>query len=357
MSTVGLRHYLPFIAPLLAAHLVVVALSRRQLIRIGTRAPLAALLPLTILFLAAAYSELYWAFMVTFVGSFAFALAAIVVADGARPTPTRTAIVACLAVASVMCSSVGVGLLVAIGLFVGLRRGYRWAIATVAPAAVAFGGWWIAYGQTGSSQPCGNAPMRLGRAPKLFGFALEKTLSALGSVTPSSILVGSICALGLYSVWRSRTVRTRGAWPVAGAISCVALYALVAVSRSCLLTENGRNPRYAYFGAVLMLPSFALGLQELQRHWPVLRVVIPALLTLVLANNVRKAHADGVCRMTRVDQGRSQLAASLSQSLPANAHPSTVDPEVTIAERDELIRSFDLDLGPPKYALATVQGC
>lgn len=359
MSTVGLRHYLPFALPLIAAHLAVVQLSRRQLRGLGVSPPVAALLPLILLFLAAAYADLFWAFMLTFVGSVAFGLGAATLANRPELPPGRLLLVALLCVLSVMCSSAGVPFTVAVTLLVLLRHGAVKALGALVPATVAFGAWWVAYGNAGSYLPCQGAPSQPGRIPGIFARSVEKTLSGLGSVTGSSVVVLAVALVGLVGIARNRdSVRSYGAWPVAAAVSAAILYALIAIERSCLLSENGRAPRYAYFGAVLVMPLFALGLDALRRMRPALHALVPALLVLALLNNARQTRNDAKCHQQRTQQGAAQLAASFEQDLPLSAHPSTVDPQVTVAERDDLVEHHGLHLPTPRGPVPETQtGC
>src|SRR5688500_6409426 len=106
VETIGIGSYVPYLAVVVAMHIVVSVLVFRLLER--SSGPLIALIGgAIVLFFGSGFENLYWGFQTGFVGSVALGVAALVLTDGPA-TWRRSAAVAALLLASLACSSMGV---------------------------------------------------------------------------------------------------------------------------------------------------------------------------------------------------------------------------------------------------------
>ena len=90
----GMDHYLPFAVPAILAHLGVVHLLWRIMLRQGVRAWLATAVSVLLTFLGAGAEALAWAVQIGFVGAICAMLGAVLLLDHPRLTPARGAAVA-----------------------------------------------------------------------------------------------------------------------------------------------------------------------------------------------------------------------------------------------------------------------
>src|SRR5258706_123643 len=145
LNTFGLLTFRPSMAVLLLLHGVNVVLlfelvRRRSGDVIGLGA--AALL----LLLGAGWENLLWAFQMTFVGSVACGLGALLMLERPRSRASLGA-AAGLTTASVMFSGIGLFFLVAAGVYLAVQK-ERWRdLSWLAPVAVAIGGWYLMFGR------------------------------------------------------------------------------------------------------------------------------------------------------------------------------------------------------------------
>ena len=105
VETVGIGSYVPYLVVVALLHVAVSALCYLLLER--SSGPLFALAGSAIvLVFGSGFENLYWGFQISFVGSVALGLAAMVVMD-AGPSPGRALVVAGLLLASLASSGVG----------------------------------------------------------------------------------------------------------------------------------------------------------------------------------------------------------------------------------------------------------
>ena len=137
-----LSSYWPYLVPLLLAHVLVVHLLWRRCLREGADPWVATALALLFALLGAGAEDLAWAFQVGFVSSVLFGLLSMEVAEGPPsagdvPFPLRTfhgpvawrdVAASLLALAALMCSTVGVAAGVALGVLLLGRFGWQRAL-------------------------------------------------------------------------------------------------------------------------------------------------------------------------------------------------------------------------------------
>ncbi len=349
-----MHSYLPYALPVLAAHIGIVWLIRRIMVRHGVHALVTTLLPIGLLFLSVAYEDIIWDQQICYLGSVFFALLAMDrLAPTDRPAPRQIVLAAVLCLLSVMSSNVGVGMMALVGVYAVLRHGIgQLSFLAVVPATAAFVWWYLSYGSVATGMcPAGPAPAWY--IPLFAGSAFEHSLDGLGGFKFSAILAFSAAVLALGSFVSTGADRRRYAWPLASLCGTAVLYLEIAGARSCFGLGYARQPRYAYFAAVLLAPLVALGLDWLMTKWASATRVVGCLLLLGVAlnfNGMRQAERE---REIRTHAGALQLADAREDQVTHRRLPrvlSKVDPEVTPQELRLLVRQHSLHLPSPPVA-------
>lgn len=285
LAVVGLQSYWPYLAVVLALHLVLAHLLWRVMLRAGA-APLTATALATLAALLGAGAEnLLWAFQMGFVGSLTAGVGAVLLADHGGRLGLRDAGAVLLCLVALACSGVGVAMTAAVTLVVLLRgRGWRAAALVTALPAAAYLAWYLALGRDSTAQPAPPLPpLGLGAVPR---FAFDGLAHALGEATGLRG-GGAVLLLGLVVVLVRRPALLQGRTAAAAACAggATAFFVLAGSSRVAFGLEQARVSRYVYVGALLLLPLAALALdvvlERLRR--PVLAVV-PLVGCLVVVN-------------------------------------------------------------------------
>ncbi len=261
-ALVHLSRYWPYVLALLLTHLAVVHLFWRRCLREGTDPWVATALALLVVLLGTAAEDLAWAFQVGFLGSLAFGLVALELVE--RQGPRSWALAAVAAVGSLMCSDIGVALLVSLAVVAVARRGWRRGVVMAGPGALAFGAWYLAAGYRGiQGDHITMATLR--RVP---GFMWDDTtrdvarafsLDLAGLSWLATVLVACLLAWALLG---SRRLLRQHPAVVALLAGDLAFHAMAAVARD-RFGETFSPSRYVYIDAVLLLPGLAVMLRDL----------------------------------------------------------------------------------------------
>jgi hypothetical protein len=253
-SFFGMHHYLPYaLLPILAhaaACVTLFLLLRRCLVE--TWAALVAVAVFA--FFGGGSANLLWDFQITFVGSAVFGLLALHSAASAEPSRRTTVRVWVFATAALMCSGMGIAMLLWLGLFVLLRRGLlAAAAATVLPGVLLLVWHWTA-GSVATQAPA----TEITHIP----IFVWNGLGYVWHVATGIPAVGAVVWLALVAIalW-GRAAPAHRALSVAGMVSAVVAYVLIATSRGFLGDGAGMEGRYAYFGLLFSLPAFAAAVE------------------------------------------------------------------------------------------------
>ena len=280
-NVVGVRRYEPYQALAIALHLVVVGLVHLLLRRRLGIAPWVAVAATTlVLFTGAGAENVVWAFQISFTGSIAAGLAALLLTDHPRPGPARRLAALGCGVFSLMCSGVGLVMVGVLGLALLARRGLRAAAVATVPLAVVYVAWHEAFA-SGSSNPSGD----FGLIVEFIGTGLAHAVDGVGPATWAAYAIVALTLVGVtLVVWQGRdsfaTLRHRLGIPLAMVAGAVAFFALTgstrAVTQGVAFATRGR---YAYVALVLLVPVAALAADAVVRRWP--PVTLPVLVLLV----------------------------------------------------------------------------
>jgi hypothetical protein len=260
----GLRSYMPYLAEVIALHLLAVAaayvLARR---RVGS--VMATALMVTLLLLGAGSENLFWAFQTGFVGSVAFGLWALVLIESS----SRAARVgsSALLIASLMSSGMGLVFLVVAFIRTILDPELRRNVVAIGPPAVVYLIWFSLTGRDGLEESRDMASLQeLGR------FVQRGTGHSVAEFSGLSFLPGGralalalVAAMLLATLWAWLTKR-RCALGAASLLGIIATYALIGLVRANLGFEYTTRSRYVYVVAFLFVLA-AADLISLVRPW------------------------------------------------------------------------------------------
>lgn len=269
-ETVGIEQPLLFAVPVLVAHCVVVHLLWRLCVRAGVRPWIATATTATFAFLGAGSANLLWGFQVTFVGSVAFGLAALLAVES--PTaPRRNLPLGWLAsVASLACSGIGLTFLLITLIVALMRRGWRWAIRFGSVPVLAQMAWQLRFGGGGASEQHRVSGYSVPWVPEFvlngaeFALARWTGLDGLGG-----LLVVVVIALALGQVARGGAHLTTGVL----ALGLVPFYLMLAYGRVRQGPDEAMAERYAYVAVALVLPAVGVAIDQVVRqpvHWAAL---------------------------------------------------------------------------------------
>lgn len=239
-NVVGVRDYWLYALPMILAHLAVVYLLWRFMLRHEIDAWTATLLAAAFSVVGVGWANLTLAFQVTFVGSVAFGLLAIAAVDADRPWLSPI-----WGTCSLMCSAIGIPMVMASGLVALAQGKRRQAAIAVVPPAVVFLIWYVAIGYHGTARnPFASLSVR-----GLASYVQSGLTSALSGFLDAPRFVGVIVAILLVAA----AVIRRNV-PAALAVSAVVLYAFVGLGRFQEGASQAASSRYSYVALAMVLP-------------------------------------------------------------------------------------------------------
>jgi hypothetical protein len=325
LHTVGLRTYVPYMAVLLALHattvVVLFELVRR---RAGDAVGIAA--ALFLLVLGEGWENLLWAFQIGFVGSVACGLGALLVMD-ARPDRMWLAMV--LLFASLMFSGIGLFFWGAAAVWLALTPARRRQLVWLAPIAVVFTAWYIAYGHTGGpgtpAQPQSFAEW-LAALPLYVVWGLGASLAGLigeGGVLGLVLLLPALAVIGL--TWRHHRP---DAFALGVVAAMVAFYLVLGFNRAQFGVQQSGAGRYVYEGAIFWL----LLLADAARNLPWRGTWRPALVAcafLVCFSNGALLYTYVIAKSAQMTRQAADLQALAAERADPCLNPgAAVDPLV-----------------------------
>jgi hypothetical protein len=255
VETMGVADYLPYLAVLLAFHLVVALAVYHAFSSVSSAAApwwgLAA--ALLILFLGSGADDLFWAYQMGFVASTAMGLWAMLLLR--RPGDAAAATASVLLLGSVATSGIGLCFLVAAGVLIALQPGRRNRFLVLAPAIVAYLAWFAVYGSGAQGTLAGWLTLsNLASAP---GFALRGVANSVGGLSGLGDAAGAVI-LWLGLGWL--LVRVRHGWRVPPMLAAALVGTATEFVLAGLLRAGSSAPeqsRYIYPAAALLLVGLA----------------------------------------------------------------------------------------------------
>jgi hypothetical protein len=282
----GIDSYLPYQLPLVLVHVGIVALLWLTMRRLGVRPAIAALTALPFAFFGAGSTNIVFAFQIALTGALFCGLAQLLLADHDPPTDRRDAIGVAFGLVGIMCSAVGVPLVIGVAVAVLIRRGWRPALLHAVPLGVVYIAWYISFASGRSNREYYFGPRTVSFVAEMGrgAFVGLGQSGAVGLALAASAAIGVVASVRLAYIDRQRA-------PVAVVaallVSFLAFGWFTAIGRVDIFgVVSAATERYAYVAAALFLPLVALGAEYLAQRWLVLGLVPVALLAIGLPGNV-----------------------------------------------------------------------
>jgi len=254
-ASFGLRSYLPFMAPLLIAHVACAA----GILMLGRASWLATGIAVLVLFLGSGGEDLLWGWQVGFVLASALGVWAFVMLERGR---VKTA--AGLLFVGVMTAGIELAFLGAAVIYLLARRDRR--VAWLGAPAAAYVIWYLAFGR--SSIAAIQDPFTASSLLATPGFAAQGIVFALGGIT--GLNLAGVLTIPAF-------VRRIDPLVVAAVAGILIEYVLIGLVRSHV-GESSSVPRYVYPAAALL----AIAVVRQRPRWP--RITTAALGVAIAVN-------------------------------------------------------------------------
>ena len=328
-GVVGLGSYVPYLALLVALH-VVVAAEVFVLVRRAAGPAIGLAAGVLLLVFGSGFENLFWAMQIGFIGAVALGFGAMLALDG-TPTRARAAIGAVLLTIAVTMSGLGLVMVAAVGVELladGSRRRF-WPVAAI-PAAI-YVAWFVLLGRSGVATT--RDPFSLTALSQVPGFIVEGAGAAVGAVSGLGPALGIV--LGAVLLVAIAVVAAREGGLPARTVGCLAgivvLYVLTGLVRAQLAVDAALYSRYTYLAGPLLLVALGPLAGRLQTRWrPESRGRLVAVagaavvLALALTWNVRLLIEGRALFLERAELTRALVTVALEPS------PDGVDPNRTL---------------------------
>lgn len=259
---VGLRSILPYNLLLVLVHLAVAHLLWRWMRRIGADTWAATALAAVFLVAGGGAEDFATWFQVTFTLSVAFGLLGAFVVDHDAPSVRRDLIFWPIAIAGLMCSDVGVFMVVLGGLVALLRRGPVAAARVVSVPAAVFLAWIVLFAHGAPS----TTPATPGQLLLIPQYAWTGITAAINDTTGWSDTGGAlVLVLGVWLYSIRRLAVGPQAFAFAGALLVPLFFASIGVGRVASGVQEAGATRYGYVCIALLLPAVALAVTRVCR--------------------------------------------------------------------------------------------
>ena len=289
----GIRTYTPYLLALLLAHLALAYLLRVVMRRADVPPWTATAAASLFLLFGAGADDILWAFQIGFVAAIVFGLIQLLLSDHPGPVNRRDGVAVLAGLAALMCSGVGVTMVVISGLATLVRRGWRAAAVQTVPLAAIYALWYAVYGRTGLKETTKTSDI-----PSFVVGLLSATFRSLAQIPYLGIALGAALVVGLWLAWWGRPtdeLRRIASEPGAMLVGAVVFVFITSTGRagaadSAFFHAYRYAPRYVYVVAALVLPAVAVALTAIGRRlgrWGL--VLVPIVFLVAIPGNVRLA--------------------------------------------------------------------
>lgn len=321
----GLRTYLPYQLTAIVLHLIAAGLLRTVMRRAGVSPWFATAASSLFVLFGSGNEDITWAFQIGFTGALVFGLTHLLLADHDGRIDWRDWLGLGAGLAALMCSGVGVTMVVVVGLAVLLRRGWRMALFHAMPLGVLFGAWWFAYGR-GNYDLADPTPARIG---EFITTGVGAAFDAMGQLPGAGVALGALLVVGLVVAWRHidrSEVRRGAAAPAALLAGSVVLLMISGLGRAGAFGPDfARQSRYLHLVAAFCLPALAVAANAVAVRWPPLALVGFVLLLVGIPGNI--ASIDDHARA----RGDRDLILTLAHLPAATRAPRALQPARDLA--------------------------
>jgi hypothetical protein len=329
-SIFGLRTYRPYQLSIVLLHLTAGFLVRAIMRRVGVRPWTATAVASIFVFLGTDFLNIVSPFQITIVGSLVFGLTQMLVVTHDEGIGRRDLWGLAAGCAALMCSGVGVAMVIAVGVAVLMLRGWRPALLQTVPLGLLYLIW---YAVIGHQRPPGSVgyDANIGDVGRFVTHLVSVTFSAIGHYRGVGAVLAVLLGAGLALAWvplGRAGFRREAAIPVGLLVGAVAFMCVTAVGRSGLGDLGEFGNRYLTIVTAMVLPAVGVAADAVMRRW---RVTIPFVIALLLIGI--PANVNGFARFARqpamIDTTNRfrQLILSLPHVPVAAEVPSDVVPD------------------------------
>jgi hypothetical protein len=290
-NLVGIRSYMPYLVSIVTLHIAVSSLLRAVMIRASVLPWLATLSALSFSLYGAGYADISYGFNIGFDGSIVFGLLYLLAVDHAGPADRRDVLGVTAGLAALMCSGIGVTMVIVVAIAVSIRHGLRRALLVTLPLAGAYIVWFVAVGNGAYSRHSSVSELA-----RFIGLGLAFTFSSLGHSPVAGValavlliagVVITVCTTGLSEL------RARYGAPCALLIGVLAFVLITGFGRAnnaLASTDTYAASRYLYVIAALLVPALAVAATQLILTWRGLWPVMVIVLVVGIPGNVAVLH-------------------------------------------------------------------
>ncbi len=277
----GIRTYYPYLVSILTLHIAIASMLRLVMVRAHVAPWLATVSAVAFSLYGAGYSDISYAFNIGFDGSVFFGLLFLIAVDHSDGVRRRDACGLLAGLASLMCSGIGIAMVMVVVMAVFLRHGWRRALLMTVPLAGAYLIWFAVIGHsTSASHSSTSAIFKF----VLFGLAFTFTSlghsPVVGAALAGLLLVGIIVAVRTTSVTNLRARYSAPAAMLVGAATLLTITGFERADPSLPSVDTYAASRYLYVAAALVIPALAVAATQLvsisKALWPVVLVVLVA---------------------------------------------------------------------------------
>jgi hypothetical protein len=329
----GLHSYVPYQVVILVLHLGAALLIRVVMRRVGVRPWTATIVACVLVFFGSGYQNIVLPFQMTLVGSLVFGLMQLLGATHDRPDmrslDRRDWYALGAGCAALMCSGVGVSMVIAVGVAVLMVRGWRLALVHTVPLAALYVGWYAAIGHSGFTGYHAN----VGQILSFVRTFVAATFGAMGHVRGVGPLLGVLLIGGLFLAYRPldwRTLREQAALPVGLLVGALALLLITGFGRAGLGTFQEKS-RYLHLVAAMTLPALAVAADTVMRRFRPLSVVVVAVIVVGIPGNLNVIDTYMTRPIVTNQVAYRQMMLSLPYVAVAKEVPAAVKPEQQLA--------------------------
>ena len=248
---------------------------------------------------------------VLLLSSLLFGLVQLLLIDRAGPWSARDWLALIAGVAAITSSGAGVPVLVGVGLFALIRRGWRFCVLQFLPLALLFALWWSQYAPR---DDVWLPPISIGPLWDWLMSAAVGTAMAAGASTVSAVLLVVVTASGVVAllVPDSRRSRLTEALPALCLLAIPVVFAVFTYAGRWLLgPAAAQDSRYMALAVACVLPLVALAIDSLGQIHPALFLAL-AIPWLAAASNTVSLVQSTPEQQIRVDRARAATSATIT---------------------------------------------
>jgi len=324
-SVVGIRTYLPYLVSVVTLHITIGFLLRSIMMRALVLPWIATLSALVFSLYGAGYSDISYGFNVGFDGSIVFGLLFLLAVDHAGAVGRRDVLGVLAGLAGLMCSGIGVAMIVAVAIAISIRHGVRRALLLILPLAGIYLVWFATVGHSAFSKHSSLADLaRFAALGVAFTFSSLGHSPIIGSLLVVLLIVGAVIGIQSYG---SVELRSRYSAPYSLLIGAVAFMVITGSGRadfSLPSMETYASSRYIYVVAAMLMPAIAVAASQVILRWSRAWLLVVVILVFGLPGNIALLHRNN--HLHTLDDYR-QFILSIPRLPVANRLPRSVLPD------------------------------